>query len=452
MAITVKIAVISDAHLFQTFTQNYDSVKDFERAIEEIKSTVAPDMLFLAGDIFDYKKTESIYVRHYEGEGQMMRVRQIFEKFGRPVYAIRGNHDKEEILKGLEQTVKNFHYVRNDVKNFGEFSVCFMDSFYETGGYGTESLERMQSLLKEAVAKGKQWKNPLILLCHETFAPYDNAVPDSAVKLLKKNFDLVLDGHMHLWNQNTYDSSNIICLPSLLPSKIAKGKYSGEQYEWNSTDTIFATKVLDSPFGYVVVDTQSNKSEPHSFTPSKKIIEVSLDVTGLSLEESRKRLRTVLTEIYKRDDKGSLIVLPELRGSISFSPLYLEDIRDDFPELYVETIRYEKATLSTGFQPQVVSAPTLTVEQLYEKMKSEIPNLLTEIRAKGVKLEGKVLEAILDELLAKELIEKSASIPQTRTRLQMILSPVIEELGKGLELKKPSNLEDNMMSLLKMVR
>jgi hypothetical protein len=257
---------------------------------------------------------------------------------------------------------------------------------------------------------------------------------------------------MHLWNQNTYDSSNIICLPSLLPSKIAKGKYSGEQYEWNSTDTIFVRKLFDSPFGYVVIDTQSNKSEPYSFIPSKKIVEVSLDVTGLSLEESRKRLRTVLTEIYKRDDKGSLIVLPELRGSISFSPLYLEDIRDDFPELYVETIRYEKATLSTGFQPQVVSAPTLTVEQLYEKMKSEIPNLLTEIGAKGVKLEGKVLEAILDELLAKELIKKSASIPQTRTRLQMILSPVIEELGKGLELEKPSNLEDNMMSLLKMVK
>jgi predicted MPP superfamily phosphohydrolase len=53
----VKIAVISDAHLFQTFTDNYDSVKDFERAIREIESKVSPDMLFLAGDMFDYKKT-----------------------------------------------------------------------------------------------------------------------------------------------------------------------------------------------------------------------------------------------------------------------------------------------------------------------------------------------------------------------------------------------------------
>ncbi len=63
-------------------------------------------MLFLAGDMFDYKKTESLYVRHYEGEAQMIRVREILEQFGKPVYVTRGNHDKEEILKGLEQTVE----------------------------------------------------------------------------------------------------------------------------------------------------------------------------------------------------------------------------------------------------------------------------------------------------------------------------------------------------------
>ncbi len=206
----MKIAVISDAHLFQTFAETYDSVKDFERAIEEIKSTVAPDMLFLAGDMFDYKKTESVYVRHYEGEAQMIKLREIFGKYGKPIYAIRGNHDKEEILKGLEQTVKNFHYVKNDVKNFGEFSVCFMDSFYETGGYSAAFLEAMQSLLKDAIAKTKQWKNTSILLCHETLAPYDNAIPDDVVKLLRKKFDLVYDGPLYRWNQDTYDSSPVV--------------------------------------------------------------------------------------------------------------------------------------------------------------------------------------------------------------------------------------------------
>jgi len=450
--ITVNIAVISDAHLFQTFGQNYDSVRDFERAIEEIKSTVAPEMLFLAGDIFDYKKTESIYVRHYEGEGQMMRVRQIFEKFGRPVYAIRGNHDKEEILKGLEQTVKKFHYAGNNVKNFGEFSVCFMDSFYETGGYDVSSLEAMEGFLKGVITNSKQWRNTSMLLSHETFAPYDNAIPESVVHLLKKNFDLVLDGHMHLWNQNAYNSNRVICLPSLLPSKIAKGKYSMERYEWNSRASAYTTEVFDSPFGYVVVDTQSNITELHPFVPSKKVVEISLDVTDLSLEESRRRLRTVFSEVYKRDDRNSLIVLPELRGSISFSPLYLEDIRDDFPELVVETVRYEKTTFITSTQPQVVSAPTLTVEQLHEKMKSQIPNLLKEIEARGLSLEGKVLETILAELLAEELIEKSASISQTKTRLGMVLSPVVEALVKGLHLEKPSNFEDNVVNLLKMVR
>lgn len=435
--------------MFQTFTDSYDSVKDFERAIREIESKIAPDVLFLAGDMFDYKKTESAYVRHYEGEAWMIRLREVLRQFEKPVYAIRGNHDKEEILKGLEQTVSNFHYVKNNVKNFDAFSVCFMDSFYETGGYTTESVGAMQGFLKEALAKMKQWKNTSVLLCHETLAPYDNAVPESVVRLLR-NFDLVLDGHMHFWSQRAYDS-NIVCLPSLLPSKIAKGKYSSEEYEWNAVETAFARKIFDSPFGYVVVDTNS-KPELCSFIPSKKIVALSLDVTNVSLEDSRTRLRTLLTEISRRDDGDSLILLPELGGTIAFSPLYLEDIKDDFPELHVENIRYEKATLSTSFQPQSVSAPILSIEQLFEKIRGEIPNLLKEIEAKGIKLERKVLEAILENLLSEESVEKSVSIPQTRTRLQMVLSPVIEELGKGIALEKPSNFEDNMTNLLKMVR
>ena len=53
-------------------------------------------------------KTETIYLRHYEGEGHMVKIREIFRIFGKPMYAIRGNHDKDEILKGLEQYSQKF--------------------------------------------------------------------------------------------------------------------------------------------------------------------------------------------------------------------------------------------------------------------------------------------------------------------------------------------------------
>jgi len=71
--------------------------------------------------MFNFKKTPTAYLRHYEREGLMTRVRKILKEFGTPVYAIRGNHEKEEILTGLKQTGENFHYVKNDWRKFNEF-------------------------------------------------------------------------------------------------------------------------------------------------------------------------------------------------------------------------------------------------------------------------------------------------------------------------------------------
>ncbi len=63
-----------------------------------------------------------------------------------------------------------------------------------------------------------------------------------------------------------------------------------------------------------------------------------------------------------------------------------------------------------------------------------------------------VLDEILRKLLAEELLEESSSVQQTRGRLQLILGPVVEVLSKDLKIDKPSNFEDSMSSLLKMVR
>jgi DNA repair exonuclease SbcCD nuclease subunit len=449
----VKIAILSDAHLFQTFSENYDSVSDFERAIGQITNDVSPDALFLAGDMFDYKKTETLYLRHYEGEGYMIKIREALKKFGKPVYAIKGNHDKEEIFEGLAQTVKNFHYAGNSVVVFEGLAVCFMNSFYEIGGtYETTTIQRMEEFLKQSIAKIKGERATAGLLCHETFEPYENAVPANLIELLKKNFQIVLNGHMHLWNPNTYSSPRIICLPSLLPSKIVKGKYATERYQWSERKTNYERIGLDSPFGYVVLDTESAKAEIHEYLPSKKIVEITLHATGLSLEETRKRLRLVLSDVDKRADKSDLILLPEMKGKIAFSPLYLENVKQEFPELQVEDIRYAETTLIATLGSASLTAPTLTIEQLYEKLKSNIPQIVNEIRAKGVEIDEKTVSQTLNALIDEELIVRSQAVPQNRARLQMVLTPIIEALAKQGEQKRPSNFEDNLASLLRMVR
>jgi DNA repair exonuclease SbcCD nuclease subunit len=47
---TMRIAFISDAHLFQSFIKNYNPLHDFERALSEIKQR-SPDLLLIAGDV-----------------------------------------------------------------------------------------------------------------------------------------------------------------------------------------------------------------------------------------------------------------------------------------------------------------------------------------------------------------------------------------------------------------
>lgn len=447
----MKIAIISDAHLFQTFVEHYDSIKDFESAINDIIKQVNPDMLLLAGDMFDYKKTPTIYVRHYEGEDYMIKIRRILENFGKPIFAIRGNHDREEILNGLEQTVKNFHYIKNNIKDFDNFSVCFMDSFYETGVYDTATTYNMENFLRQMVSKLKEFKKTSILLCHETFAPYENSIPRNLIEFIRKNFDMVFNGHMHLWEPNAYDSNNIICLPSLLPSKVAKGKYWIEQYEWKSDDQNFEKSERESPFGYVVFDTEKKKSEFVKFIPSKKIIELTLETTNLSLEDTRKRFRDILQQIDKRDDRENIILLPQLRGELSFSPLYLTDIMQRYPKIHIEDIRTDKTIFKSDLQTQIISPPTLTVEQLFEKMEKDIPTLVSEIKkVSDIEIEEKDLKAVIKTIIEEEIVEKPS--PQIRTRLQTILSPTFDIIDKKMKMKKPSTFEDNLLSLLKMVR
>lgn len=56
----LKLAVVSDGHLFQTFIEKYDSIVDFEKVLNEIAKN-KPDVLLFAGDFFDARKSLSMH-------------------------------------------------------------------------------------------------------------------------------------------------------------------------------------------------------------------------------------------------------------------------------------------------------------------------------------------------------------------------------------------------------
>ncbi|MEM3760361.1 MAG: metallophosphoesterase [Candidatus Bathyarchaeia archaeon] len=441
----MKLAVIADGHLFQSFIKNYDPISDLKSVLKKIKLEDAPEALLVAGDMFDFKKTSATYLRRYEGEGLTIPLRQILEDFEIPIFSIRGNHEKEEVLRGLDQTVENFNYVKNDWKVLGDVAVYFMDSHFEGDFYEPEVVSEIIGKIPSFQENTEKTK---LLLCHETFAPFENCVPKKVIEDSKKIFDWVINGHMHFWSESAYGIKNVVTLPAVLPSRVVRGKYWLEQYSWPSKEEQPKLESRDSPFGYALLDTNRETIEFRSYTPSKKIVEISIETTNLTLGEVIKRFRLVLEEIRKRSDKDSLIILPEIHGEASFVTTFIMDALKDYTDLSLEELRINTTTKILTASGKVISPPLLTPEQVYEDIEKELPEISKKLMAElQIEADTKTLERILKSIRDNELIEKMP--PRTTTRLENLLEVVIAEL-KNVD--KPKTFEDDLKSVVKRVK
>jgi DNA repair exonuclease SbcCD nuclease subunit len=445
----LKLAIISDGHLSQTFVERYDSLADFETILNEIEKD-EPDVLIIAGDFFDSKKTLRTYVRHYEGEGYMIRIRGPLEDFNKPIYAIRGNHEKEEILIGLDQTVENFHHDGDQWREMDDCAFFFMDTRYETGWYSTEALKQISRKLSSESKEHTRKKT--ILICHETIANIEDAIPKEIVKSLKATFQWILNGHMHYFDKKVYGLKNVVSLPSLLPSRLAIGKYWIEQYDWPSkTDEATFIK-RDSPFGYITLNTNDGKLELHRVDPSKKTVEIRLEVTDLNLQTTRERLRSILDSIDSRPDREDLIILPEVYGQITFSTYFLRDLSLEYPTLWIDEIRSDKTQPKTiTVAGRAVASPILTVEGLME----EIENLSSAISSKiGAKvpfeIDEKTVKILIQSLLQPEFVKNPSD--RLRSRLNTLFDETLRVLVENVGIKEPKGFKDNLSEFIEKVR
>jgi DNA repair exonuclease SbcCD nuclease subunit len=444
---TMRIAFISDAHLFQSFIKNYNPLHDFERALSEIKQR-SPDLLLIAGDMFDYKKTATTYLRHYEGEGLMIKIRNVLKKFKIPIYAIRGNHEKEEVLRGLEQTVENFHYIKNDWINFGDVSIYFMDTYYEGELYEPSVVSQILNQVISSASSMEDLSKLKIILTHESFAPFENSLPKEVIEKISKVFNWVVNGHMHVWNPKAYGLKNVATLPSLLPSRVVLGKYWMEKYDWEGD--VCEPKILtqESPFGYVLLDVEEGKLEFYPFAPSRKIVEVSVDVTNLSIKDVIDRFRKVLNKIRERKDKDSLIILPEMHGYATFITSFVEGIFKEYSELSIEELRNNTIPKIVTPSGKIISPPALDVEELLISVREELIQMINDLSEKtGIEFTPEIVKNILEGLNEAELLEKPPA--RTITQLETVFNEILSKIP---HIDKPETFEDHMKDLIRKVK
>jgi transcriptional regulator of met regulon len=146
-----------------------------------------------------------------------------------------------------------------------------------------------------------------------------------------------------------------------------------------------------------------------------------------------------LEEIRGRDDKDSLIILPEIHGDANFVTTFIKDVLKDYTDLSLEDLRINTTAKIVTASGKVVSPPLLTPEQLYEDIEKELPEiskkLMTELQ---IDVDINTIRKILNNVRDNELLEKIP--PRTTTRLENLLEVIISEL-KNVE--KPKTFEDD---------
>lgn len=201
----------------------------------------------------------------------MVRIREALRSLGKPVYAVRGNHEKTEVLKSLSQTVDNFHHTEGRRwKEIDSTSFLLMDTNYNPRGYKSEEIERVF----EKICDEAEEHTAPILVMHETLAPFEGAVPTELVEKASESFDWIFNGHMHQFDSKTLGNQNTITLPSLLPSRLVYGKYWMERYLWQADEKNWDHESRPSPFGFVIFDSDEKNIQISRIIPSKKTAEL----------------------------------------------------------------------------------------------------------------------------------------------------------------------------------
>jgi predicted phosphodiesterase len=298
------LAIFGDAHLLmqaewceheaEITQEGEEALENFRRAMDQMAQH-SPEVVISAGDVFDYKTRSGQRVTHREGEKYMLRIWDAISSLtrgqGGNIYALKGNHDSEAVLRNLEKTTRGaFQYRGNQSVTIGDVSVFLLDSNYERGPY--------------EIPAGRLPESGDVLVMHESVPIWgEQGLGNTALRDMSNRFRLVLNGHMHTFIPKTLGLSNFYCLPALIPSKEIKSNWTlryrypgGEKPETRKT-----------PFGYVTVEGEKVRFEPYE--PIQTVVRVEID--GEKPEDYLQGIRTIYDLLASSTDRDLLRVWVE---------------------------------------------------------------------------------------------------------------------------------------------
>ena len=252
----MKIAVLTDFHF--GYAYNSELEDDPFDAVEEALDRIDADLILILGDVFDsrvpktatWAKALRVLSKPLLRDTSNVRIVETDKELKKissrtlnhiPVVAIHGNHERRG--RGELNTVQAMENAGLLIHLHAQHIVFEKD--------GKKVAVHGMSSVPERFAKDVLYEwNPQpikdcynILLLHQNIDPYVYSPlepPSLNLSNLPKGFDLILDGHVHVKNQQNIGDTRLVILGSTLVTQFEKGE-------------------AESDKGFYLIDTDENK-------------------------------------------------------------------------------------------------------------------------------------------------------------------------------------------------
>ncbi len=133
-------------------------------------------------------------------EHEIHKVLREYNKWGKPVLLIHGNHESEETLKKASKNYKNIQYIHGEIKKIKGITLFGWGG----GGFSKHDYELENKIAELKKRIEKELKGPLIIVTHAP--PYKTKLDDlgypvgnKTIKNLIKELkpDIAVSGHIH---------------------------------------------------------------------------------------------------------------------------------------------------------------------------------------------------------------------------------------------------------------
>lgn len=404
-----SICVLGDAHLLyqadwiedeKTLRDEAEEcLRNFEKAVERV-SKESPEAVILAGDIFDTRTQSGQRVAHREAEKYMIIIRKTLSDLaesGCKVFALRGNHDSEPVLRSLEQSLQGkFVYPGTRVVDIAGFAVAFMDTHYLTGSYDIP--------LQDVPSKAD------ILIMHES-VPFPNipGPPKEFFLSVCKRFGIVFNGHMHFYLEKALGIQNFWVLPAFIPSRRIKENWM-VRYRYENGEITESKQ--ESPFGYVLYD--GKKPKLKAYEPFQVVTRV--DIFGKTAGDFLQGVDRAYSQLMERDDRRNLRVWISTNADRITVDRLLWKAAQKYSEI---------RTVDIQSDPQFLATPSPVIEEEFQDVAFSREELIDKISQSLKDTELEIARTLFEEILSPQFV--LSRNPDERTAFKRFLEMVSEK-------------------------